>query len=364
MILQLALVMGALLLLTGVNSDSKETPIERWYRGNTHAHTALSGHGDSSPEDVASWYLEHGYNFLILSEHNRFIDPTKVRLPSPRRSDFILIPGEEVTGKQYIHMTAMNIHRVVPWQFDDEDKSRIVQAHADNIRAAGGLPILNHPSYRKALTTDDLLPVDGLHLFELFNGHMDDHDGGSVSNAPTASLWDSLLSQGMVVYGVASDDSHDFKTFGPYPLSNPGRGWVVVRALELTPDAVTASMDAGHFYSSSGVWLKSINNGHGRYAIEVDVERTQQELSQPGHIGDPQSWKSDDEFVIDFIGSGGEILHTSHSDHATFQMSWTESPYVRAQVTWVKRTERGLEAFYAWGQPIFKTQDSSRIIPE
>ena len=38
----------------------------RWFKGNTHTHTTESD-GDSSPEYVARWYKEHGYDFLVLS---------------------------------------------------------------------------------------------------------------------------------------------------------------------------------------------------------------------------------------------------------------------------------------------------------
>ena len=65
-----------------------------WHKGNTHVHTKLCGHADSTPEVVAQWYHDHGYNFLILSEHNKFIDPTTVKLAGEIRDDFLLIPGE------------------------------------------------------------------------------------------------------------------------------------------------------------------------------------------------------------------------------------------------------------------------------
>ncbi len=41
----------------------------RWYKGNTHTHT-LNSDGDSTPDEVARWYREHGYQFLVLSDHN------------------------------------------------------------------------------------------------------------------------------------------------------------------------------------------------------------------------------------------------------------------------------------------------------
>ena len=127
-----------------------------WYRGNTHAHTVLCGHADSTPEVVTRWYHDHGYNFLILSEHNRFIDPETVTMPEERREDFILIPGEEVTGKKSIHTTAMNIDALVPWDYDDEHKSAIIQNHVDGVRGAHGHPILNHPNYKFAAGVDDV----------------------------------------------------------------------------------------------------------------------------------------------------------------------------------------------------------------
>ena len=64
----------------------------RWYKGNTHAHTTLCGHADSPPSTVAQWYHDHGYNFAILSEHNKFIDPKTVKLKGEIREDFLLLP--------------------------------------------------------------------------------------------------------------------------------------------------------------------------------------------------------------------------------------------------------------------------------
>ncbi|HZS07725.1 MAG TPA: hypothetical protein VFD58_23010 [Blastocatellia bacterium] len=41
----------------------------RWYKGNTHTHT-LNSDGDSTPDEVVRWYREHGYHFLVLTDHN------------------------------------------------------------------------------------------------------------------------------------------------------------------------------------------------------------------------------------------------------------------------------------------------------
>lgn len=40
-----------------------------WWRGNTHTHSILSD-GDSPPETVVARYMELGYDFLVLTDHN------------------------------------------------------------------------------------------------------------------------------------------------------------------------------------------------------------------------------------------------------------------------------------------------------
>ena len=40
-----------------------------WYKGNLHTHTLWSD-GNAPPETIVSWYKNHGYNFLALSDHN------------------------------------------------------------------------------------------------------------------------------------------------------------------------------------------------------------------------------------------------------------------------------------------------------
>ena len=218
--------MKYLLLSLFILSTTIATEKTIWYRGNTHVHTKLCGHADSHPDVVAKWYLDNGYNFLILSEHNIFIDPKTVNLPKERRKDFILVPGQEVTGKKVIHTTAMNIKKLVPWKFDHKDKSKIIQNHVHGINEAHGHAILNHPNFKHAVKPDDIIKVKGLYMFELYNGHPHVENAGNDKTKSTEEAWDILLTKGMTIYGVSSDDAHHFKKHTPW-FSNPGRGWVL-----------------------------------------------------------------------------------------------------------------------------------------
>ncbi|MCB0265760.1 MAG: CehA/McbA family metallohydrolase [Calditrichaeota bacterium] len=323
---------------------------QNWYRGNTHAHTVLCGHADSAPDVVAKWYLDHGYNFVILSEHNRFINPDSVMLPDNRRSDFILIPGEEISGKKIIHTTAMNIRELADWQFDSEQKSQIIQSHVDNAMAAGGQAILNHPNYYYAASAADVLQVQRLIMFELFNGHPQVNVWGDETHPSTEEMWDFWLSKGMKIFAVSSDDAHHFQTWGA-DQSNPGRGWVMVNSQKLSPDAITDAMVRGEFYASNGVFLKRAQISEKQYLIEVDESRTAAELATGLVVGksSPEGlsgWK------IEFIGKEGELLDSKNGTKAVFSLP-DGQPFVRAKVTFTRPAESGFESFFAWIQPLF-----------
>lgn len=138
-----------------------------WYRGQLHTHTYLSD-GSGFPEQIVDAYRQRGYQFLCISDHNRFADDTQfwrtVELEEGRwppsvthtnldayvqafgsdsvdiRKDekgtsvriktydeikamfeepgrFILMPGVEVTqmtGGLHIHMNYINIPKLLP----------------------------------------------------------------------------------------------------------------------------------------------------------------------------------------------------------------------------------------------------------
>lgn len=330
----------------GCSSDK-----QKWYRGNTHAHTVICGHADSTPEFVTAWYHSHGYNFLILSEHNHFIDPDTVKKPTELDNEFILIPGEEVTGKKIIHTTAMNINKIVDWKSESENKTDIIQYHVDGTIEAGGQAILNHPNYKYAVGASDIIDVENLYMFELYNGHPKVNNEGDENHLSTEEIWDSLLTAGMKIYGVASDDAHHFHTIDS-AHSNPGRGWVMVNALELTPAAITNAMTDGKFYASSGVFLEELTVTSDYIKIIIDEVKTTEQISKENMNG-RSSTDSTNEFSLEFIGDGGKIIKTINSSSATYNFDKSQK-YIRAKII-VRRNNRfgAIEEFYAWTQPVF-----------
>lgn len=285
----------------------------RWYKGNTHTHT-INSDGDTSPDEVARWYREHGYQFLVLSDHNFLTEVDGLNAIFAARDKFVLIRGEEVTDRfegKPIHLNGLNIREVV----EPQHGSSIVETVQNNvnaIRGVGGVPHINHPNFQWAISAEHLRQVRNDKLFEIYNGHPSVHNAGGGGSASLEQMWDEILSAGKLIYGIAVDDAHHFKgEFSP-SRSNPGRGWVVVKADELSPAAILNAMESGSFYASDGVSLKDYRADAQGISVQIEEQ---------------QSFK----YSTEFIGEGGKVLATSHGLEAHYRFNGQEK-YVRARV--------------------------------
>lgn len=296
----------------------------RWLKGNTHTHTTMSD-GDSPPEVVARWYKDHGYAWLILSDHNVFTDP--VTLATLVDSTFLLIPGEEVTAafqKKPVHVNALNSHAVIAPQTDSTLVGTI-QKNVDAVRAVDAVPHINHPNFRWAFNHRELLQINHDKLLEIFNGHplVNNYGGGGWPGME--QVWDHLLTAGKRIYGIAVDDAHHFQgEFAP-ERSNPGRGWVVVRAHALDPLEIVQNLEKGYFYASTGVVLHDIVVTPKRFEVHIEPVK-------------------DNKYRTEFIGQTGRLL-TSESNPAVYVLHGGEK-YVRAKVY-------DSAGAVAWLQPVF-----------
>jgi hypothetical protein len=321
-----SLIAAALLLPSALAAQQFETRAQtgRWYKGNTHTHT-LNSDGDSPPDTVIRWYKTNGYNFLVLSDHDTITEPRT--FGRWMDSSFILVPGEEVTGRYQgkpVHLTAVGLQRIVK-PLTAPTLLGTLQGNGEAIRNAGGVAIINHPNYRWALSREIIAQTNGIMLFELFNGHPHVHNDGGAGSPSTEVLWDSLLTAGKRIYGVASDDAHWWKQWGQQAV-NPGRGWIYVQADRLDPAEIVRSVGEGRFYSSTGVELASFTIEPR--ALEVTVKQN-----------------LDFKYTIYFIGDGGRVLAQSNGLHARYEPT-AGLTYVRARIV-----DSGGRA--AWTQPVF-----------
>ena len=193
-----------------------QEPEFQWYKGNLHSHT-INSDGDSAPDAVARWYKERRYHFLALTDHNYFTDPQGLDSFLGARDRFLLITGEEVTAKYDdapIHVNAFRLTETIE-PFFGKGILPTLQGNVDSIRAAGAVPSLNHPQFRWAIDAATLTQVRNLGLFEVYNGSPDTNNEWGLEE-----MWDNALTAGRELFGIAVDDAHEFKRFGPGPVQS------------------------------------------------------------------------------------------------------------------------------------------------
>ena len=303
-----------------------------WFKGNLHTHTTESD-GDAEPEEVVRWYRRHGYDFLVLSDHNHLTlleyGEGKRRLKRP-----LMIPGEEVSaqilnGSVPIHLGGIGISRLVE-PIDADGVVATIQANVNAIVEAGGIASINHPNFKWAFDHHALKQVSGATLLEVFNGHPGTNNGGGPGRYSTEQIWDGVLSADRPIFGVAVDDSHAYHDFSFDSRGNPGRGWVVVRAKEASRDAIVDGLASGDFYSSSGVELADLHADSEGISIAIDPFRE-------GAYGM--------EYVTRFTGRDGVPIAEAEGLNPEYTIAGDEV-YVRATVT-------SSNGHKAWVQPVF-----------
>ncbi|HEY1007042.1 MAG TPA: hypothetical protein VGD92_07670 [Sphingobacteriaceae bacterium] len=319
----------SILMLTSFQTTVFAQKKDKWFKGNLHTHSLWTD-GDDYPEMIMDWYKSHGYDFVALSDHNtlgegvlwkaipkhpfrqhrfrEYLDKfgkdwvnyrtdsggvISVRLKTAaeyrplfeEKNKFLIIPAEEITDRfqnKSIHVGAINVRELIRPQ-GGSSVMETMQRNLDAVyeqRARTGQPMfphINHPNFRWSVTFEDMAGLRGERFFEVYNGHPHVHNYGDSTTMGMEELWDKLLitylGQGKdLLYGLATDDAHNYLEFNGQN-SNPGRGWVMVRAGELSPSALIAAMEKGDFYASTGVELNEVAFDGETLRVQVKPER-------------------------------------------------------------------------------------------
>ena len=391
-------ILFTLLILFPFSAFSQQDSL-KWFKGNTHTHSLWSD-GNEFPEMIIDWYKSNGYDFISLSDHNILADSEKwislpkhpfrqkgfrdylekygkdwvnyktdsagiisVRLKTlaeyrplfEEKDKFLIIQAEEITDKfqkKPIHINAVNLKELIKPQ-GGNSVAEVMQNNLDKVyeqRERTGQPMIahiNHPNFGWAVKVEDMMTLKGERFFEVYNGHPHVHNYGDSITIGMEELWDRLLihyiGEGRdLVYGLATDDAHDFLEFN-LKTSNPGRGWIMVRAKKLDPASLIAAMEQGDFYATTGVELDRLDfNGK---TLHVSVKK------EPGI-----------NYRIQFWGAGktkgGEktrvLLKEAAGTDANYKLR-KKNLYVRAKVISTKIKENPYavgEVETAWTQPV------------
>ncbi len=398
----------------------------RWYRGNLHTHSLWSD-GDDFPEMITRWYADRGYHFLAMTDHNvlargerwmnesdiaarggeiclekyreafgttflqtrqhegrtqyRLTPLNEYRKEFERPGEFLLIEGEEISdsvNKLPVHLNATNLEELL----EPTGGATVREAIDNNLRMAAeqtlrlGQPILvhvNHPNFGWAVTAEDLAAVTRARFLEVYNGHNAVNHLGDDEHPSVERMWDIVNTLRIdklglpPLYGLGTDDSHYYHG---RPGSHPGRGWVLVRAAELTPRSLIAAMYRGDFYASSGVTLEEVEFDPERRELRLEIAAAEGVTCQTQFVGTRRDYGRDLESnegvtVKDDIQTAdqgarkyspfmGAVLATDSSLSPVYRFTGDEL-YVRAVVTSSRaHPDPSFEGQFeqAWTQPV------------
>lgn len=303
----------------------------KWFLGNIHCHTTNSD-GADSPEFVANFYKNANFDFVCITDHNHLTRPEETRLANDK--NFLVIPGSEFTTtsqeKPYgetsttqTHVNGIGLKEAIkPDKVYQTTKSSL-QSALDQINKQGAFAMINHPNWQWSFKSEQFLQVKGAHAFEVFNGAFTSNNEGHEGLESTDEMWDKILSQGVLIYGAATDDCHIFSKI-MFNKDRPLSGFIGVEAEDLTAENIVTSLKNGRFYATTRIELNHFSCDGKKYSIDI---------KPLGQV----------KFYTKFIGQNGKILATVPGLTPEYKIKGDEK-YVRAII-------QSSDYLRAWTQP-------------
>ncbi len=319
----------------GVDAPAKVTVVDagpvRFLKGQTHAHSNKSGDSQTPPDVVGRWYSEHGFDFVVLTDHNFVTQQAAV-------NGTLMIPGVELTQNLetcepppppgmgcLLHVNALFVEptrAAAMGAAKEATRLGLFTRALKTTEAMNGLAQLNHPNFQYAADAKTLAELTrrGATFLEVANQASDSNNSGDATHPNTEALWDAVLSEGLTIYGTATDDAHHYDDAETAKPAFPGDlGFVMVRAKKVAA-SIRDAMARGDFYASTGVLFRKLEVTPTEIVIETDAD-------------------------ADFrcVGQGGKILSQQYGRQA--RCGVPAEGYVRAVAT----NSAGKKA---WSQPV------------
>ena len=237
-------------------------------KGDFHGHSYRSD-GKHDPAALAGFYRENGYDFMTMTDHNRYFPSDELREAySGVKLGFTVINGEEVhTPGSIVHIVhAGGVNSVDDIYFKDSARYETEYRQIENelpdsvpaqyrtrfamakwacgkIHDAGGLAIFAHPFWRPAGAASYNVKNDFARLL-LTSGMFDAYElvGGMGVDGVNMSvaMWNDLRAYGLNISVVGSSDVHTLEG------KNFAYHFTVVFAKDNTPEAVIQAVRDGY----------------------------------------------------------------------------------------------------------------------
>ena len=241
-----------------------------FYKTNMHCHTNLSD-GEMTAEEIKERYLYLGYSAVCFTDH-------EILVPHSDLCDenFIALHGYEVSFKRdmdqstglfrpvyHFNLIAESQNNINMPKFFRDHPSAFGNSKALRERATNYVELIDHTEYDKTWinaylkdvtdrgflvnynhpqwslqTRDDYIGLQNVHSIEVING------GCRYLNDNTSIHYEQMLRAGMRICPTAGDDTHS--------SAEIGLGWTMLKASELSYDALINAYKNGHCYVSEG----------------------------------------------------------------------------------------------------------------
>ena len=232
------------------------------YKANLHCHSTVSD-GKFTPEQLKKMYMEHGYHAIAYTDH-------QVCVPHQELTDesFVALTGVEIAfgirKATSVHVCGIARNPMAELEIpneimDDMDK---INAGIKRLNEADYITTLNHPRW-SGMSAKAITEIGDVANIEVVNGFEMVQDGYGDSSA----CFELELRRGRKVRPLATDDSHT--------MSAPDtagyeyfQGFTVLKAPELTYNALIDAIDNGSFYASTGPMIHNMWIDNGTLHIE------------------------------------------------------------------------------------------------
>ena len=223
-----------------------------FFKGNLHCHTTVSD-GKLTPEEAEKFYREHGYDFLAITDHRCFSQPTHMS------GNMLVLSGTEADyflPAEVVHLVCFGMEESIR---DEAEMPlpRNMQLCIDLVRKHGGRVILAHPAW-SLNTIETMGGLCDVSATEIYNSVSTMPWNGNRADSSTQV--DIAASHGIFFNLVAADDAHYFN-------GEAGKSFTMIQADELTRESLLEAFDAGRFYCSQGPAFEQISMEGGKITV-------------------------------------------------------------------------------------------------
>jgi hypothetical protein len=227
----------------------------KWFKGNLHMHTTCSD-GRLDPESAREEYRKAGFDFIAVTDHWFLSENVPSKDGSMLEISGVEYDTGDMINNKVFHILGIGMERPA---FDIVDHNIPPQKIIDEIGKAGGIAILAHPAW-SVMNPEDISKCNGISGAEIYNT-VSGTDYGNGRRSDASHYFDIWADNGYMIRPFANDDSHMYK-------GEQTQNYTMVKAKELTREAIIKAITNGDFYASQGPEFVAIRRSGNTIAVE------------------------------------------------------------------------------------------------